>query len=223
MHSSFFNLFLGLLFQLDFYAFRGIDILPDVVGYYFLYKGLKGLAKENDFFALANKLIYPLIALSLVKVYNFTYHPELLLKVSLGLDIAKIILFGLNMYFIFIIAKGSIEVVEENFNDRYIQRTLLQRTYLFLGVAGILLVVSIISLLPFTGASASLQSIFTITLFSYILVILIQAAGLYNVYRLFNPAKPKPSKAKIDNKISKTGKTGKPSQSGKSGQSKRKR
>jgi len=211
MHSSFFNLFLGLLFQLDLYAFRGIDIFPDVLGYYFFYKGLAKLAQENNYFGLANKLVLPLAVLSLVKLYNFTYHPDLILSISYGVDIAKIILFALNMYFVYLITKGSIEIVIKTSNDRYLQRTILQRLYLFLGVGGLLLAMSIISLFPFVAINASLQSIFTIILFSYIFAVLVEASGIYNVYKLLSPAKAQPVKAKSGGK------------SAKSGQSKRKR
>lgn len=215
MYSSFFNLFLGLLFQLDFYALKGIDILPDVIGYYFFYKGLKVLAKENKYFEIAAKLVLPLFVLSIVKLYNFQYHQELLVSFSFALDIIKIILFALNLYFVYNIGKGAIEVAG-SIQDTYLERTIGQRLYLYLGISGFLLFLSIISLLPFGGIVAALQSIFTVILFAYIFVLIIMAAGIFNLYKQLSPAKVKPVKAKAAGKVNMKA-------SGKSGQSKRKR
>ena len=75
MYSGFYNLFLGLLFQFNI-VFRGIDVLPDIVGYYFIFKGLKILVENSPYFQMANKIILPLMVLSLAKLYNFQYHPD---------------------------------------------------------------------------------------------------------------------------------------------------
>ncbi len=203
MYSAFFNIFLGLLFQLNFYAFKGIDILPDIIGYYFIYKGLKNLTTENQFFAMANKLVLPLLMLSIVKIYNFQYHQDLLLSISLGLDIIKIIIFALNMYLIYNLCQGAMKVAE-SINDDYLERTIGQRLYLFLGIAGFLLVLSIFSLLPFAGVVTAMQFIFTIIYFAYILVFLIMAAGIYNLYKELSPSRVKTVKAKAGGKSSKS-------------------
>jgi hypothetical protein len=203
MNSAFFNVFLGLLFQLNFYAFKGIDILPDIVGYYFIYKGLKTLATENDYFALANKLVLPLLVLSIVKLYNFQYHQDLLLTISLGLDIIKIIVFALNMYLIYNLCQGAIKVAE-SINDEYLEKTIGQRLYLFLGVAGFLLVLSIISLLPFVGVVTTMQSVFTIIYFAYILVFLIMVAGIFSLYKELSPSPVKTAKTKAGGKTGKS-------------------
>ncbi|HHV63909.1 MAG TPA: hypothetical protein GXX46_02350 [Peptococcaceae bacterium] len=207
MHSSFFYLFWGILLQLDFYAFKGIDILPDVLGYYLIYKGLKTLAEENKYFALADKLIPPILALSVVKVYNFTYHPEFLLSFSFALDIVKAILFIANMYLVYLLCQGSIAVAA-SLEDDYLQTTIKQRLYLYLGVAAVLVFLSILSLLPLGEILAKFRSFFTIFYFAYISVVVIIAAGIYGLYKELSPDRKKIAKAKSR---------------GKQGQAKRKR
>ncbi|MGI6450389.1 MAG: hypothetical protein ACOX3R_08865 [Desulfitobacteriia bacterium] len=195
MHSSFFYLFLGLLFQLDFYAYKGIDIIPDVVGYYLIYKGLREITNESKYFALADKLILPVLALSVVKIYNFQYHPDFFLSFSFAIDIVKAILFTASMYLVYNLCKGSMEVAE-SIQDDYLERTINQRLYLYLGVAGVLLLLSVFSLLPFGGIIANLQGFFTIIYFAYIFVIIILAAGIYGLYKELSPTKGKRAKVK---------------------------
>lgn len=195
MHSSFFYLFLGLLFQLDFYAYKGIDIIPDIVGYYLIYKGLREITKESRYFALADKLILPVLALSVVKIYNFQNHPDFFLSFSFAIDIVKAILFTASMYLVYNLCKGAMEVAE-SIQDDYLERTINQRLYLYLGVAGVLLLLSVFSLLPFGGIIANLQGFFTIIYFAYIFVIIILAAGIYGLYKELSPSKGKRAKAK---------------------------
>lgn len=206
MHSSIFNIFLGLLFQLNFYGFKGIDILPDVIGYYFIYKGLKELAEENKYFGIASKLVLPLMVLSLAKLYNFQYHQEILISFYSLLEITKIIIMALNIYLIFNLCKGAIEIAV-SIKDEYLEKTIGQRLYLYLGVAGILLTLSIISLLPFAGVVAALQKVFTLILFVYLCVFIIMAAGIFSLYRQLAPKKAKPvkqNKPKTGGKASKS-------------------
>lgn len=206
MHSAIFKVFLGLLFQLNYYGFKGIDILPDVIGYYFIFQGLKTLAGENHYFEIANKLILPILVLSLVKLYNFQYHQELLVSFFSALEIIKIIVLALNMYLVYNLCKGAIEVAI-SIKDEYLEQTIAQRLYLYLGVAGVLLILSIISLLPFEGL-ASLQFVFTIMLFVYLCVLIIMVAGIFSLYRQLAPARVKPVESKM-----RTKKGGKPIQS----------
>jgi len=218
MYSGIFNLFLGLLLQFNI-VFRGIDVLPDVVGYYLIYKGLKILVTQNTYFQTANKLILPLMVLSVVNLYNFQYHPDILLSISVGLDIVKTLVFALNMVVVYNLYKGTIEVVTSN-NDRFLARNLQQRLYLYLGVSGVFLLLSIVSLFPFTAQGTPLQSVFLVTYITYLFALLIIVGGMYRVYKELSPAKARPVKAKAGGKPAKSGKSGKPV---KLEQSKRKR
>lgn len=198
MQAGFFNLFLGLLFQFNIVV-KGIDVLPDVVGYYFIYKGLKVLANKNQYFETANKLVIPLMVLSLANFYNFTYHEDLLLTLSFPLDILKIIVFALNMYLIYNLCKGS-AVVSASLNAKSLERALTQRLTFYLIVAGILLILSILSLLPFTEVDAALQATFTIVYFAYLLVMVVIIVTIQNVHKQLSPVKVKSIKSKGDGK-----------------------
>jgi hypothetical protein len=219
MYTGIFNLFLGLLFQFNI-VLRGIDILPDVVGYYFILKGLKILVDENRYFQLSNKLVLPLLVLSLVNLYNFQYHQEFLLSMSFAIDTVKIIVFALNLYLVYNLMMGMIVVIGNN-NDYYLERNLRQRLYFYLGVAGIFLVISIMSLIPSASLASTIQYIFLIAYFTYLFALLIIVAGVHKVYRELAPVKAKPIRAKAGG--GKAIKSGKSAKLGKSGQSKRKR
>lgn len=194
MHSGFFNLFLGLLFQFNI-VFRGVDVLPDVIGYYFMYKGLKILLTENAYFQKAHKLVLPLMILSIVNIYNFQFHQEILLSISYGIDIIKTLVFALNLFFVFNVYKGTTEVIAAK--DLFLARNLGQRLYLYLGVSSVFLVLSVISLFPSIAEGTPLQSIFLVTYITYLFALLIIVGGMYKVYRESNqPAKQQQSKRK---------------------------
>lgn len=55
--------------MLDF-RFQGFDILPDIVGYFLIYSGLKDLTSQSRFLARAGKYTLPLIILSLFDLYQ---------------------------------------------------------------------------------------------------------------------------------------------------------
>ena len=184
MHSGFYLLFWGLLFQYNYY-FRGFDILPDFLGYILIYKGLMILASENKYFALASKITLPLIVLSLVNFYNFLYHPDLLLTLSYTLDSVKVVVFALNMYLIYNLCRGAIEIAEDI--DDYLENTIRQRLYVYLGIAGVFLILSIASLLPFVGVGGSMQLVFILTYISYLFALLIVVSAMFKMYKELKP------------------------------------
>jgi len=197
MQAGYFNLFIGMLFQFNI-TVRGIDILVDMIGYYFIYKGLQSLVNQSVYFQTANKIIIPLGILSAVNLYNFQYHPDIILSYAMILDGLKTFVFAANMFLIFNLCKGSAEVAATTLNDSYLQRNIIQRLYLYLGFSGLLLLLSIISILPFTPTNASLQGVFTITYFAYIFAILIIVSGFHSFYRQLSapPTKSKKNKQK---------------------------
>lgn len=187
MHSSFYLIFWGLLLQYNIVV-KGFDILPDFIGYILIYKGLMTLASQNKYFYLANKITLPLILLSLVNFYNLQYHPDLLITMSSTIDILKALVFGLNMFLIYNLCRGSIEIAEDI--DDYLENTIRQRLYVYLGVATVFLLLSIVSLFPFIGINPSLQIIFVLTYFTYLFALLIIVSAMYNMYKAL---KPKPA------------------------------
>ncbi|NLP44283.1 MAG: hypothetical protein GX351_06610 [Peptococcaceae bacterium] len=197
MQAGYYYLFIGLLFQFNI-TFKGIDILVDMVGYYFIYKGLQFLLDQNAYFQTANKIIIPLGILSAVNLYNFQYHTEIILSYSIIIDSLKIIVLAANMYLIFNLCKGSAEVAATTLKDSYLQNNIIQRLYFYLVVSGLLVLLSILSLLPFTTVNTSLRGVFTITYFAYILVIVIIVSGIHSFYRQLStpPAKSKKNKQK---------------------------
>lgn len=186
MHSAFYLFFWGLLLQYNMVV-KGFDILPDFLGYILIYKGLTTLASQNKYFALASKITLPLIVLSLVNFYNFQYHQDFLLSITFALDSVKVIVFALNMFLIYNLCRGAIEIAEDI--DDYLENTIRQRLYVFLGVAGFFLLLSIVSLFPFTDVSATMQTLFVFAFFIYLFALLIVASAMYKMYKVLSPKK----------------------------------
>ncbi len=186
MHSAFYLFFWGLLLQYNM-VIRGFDILPDFLGYILIYKGLTTLASQNKYFALASKVTLPLIVLSLVNFYNFQYHQELLLSITSTLDAVKNIVFALNMFLVYNLCRGAIVIAEDI--DDYLVTTIRQRLYVFLGISGVFLIFSIVSLFPFTDVSANMQVLFVFSYFIYLFALLIVASAMYKMYKELSPKK----------------------------------
>ena len=185
MHSSFYLFFWGLLLQYNI-VFRGFDILPDFIGFIFIYKGLTTLTVDSKYFTVARRIILPLTGLSLVNFYNFQYQPDFLLTITTALDIFKIIVFSLTMYLVYNLFRGAIEVAED-LGDDYLETTIRQRLYVYLGIAGIFLTISVVSLFPFTNVSATMQTLFVFTYLVYLFALLIIASGMYKMYKELRP------------------------------------
>lgn len=186
MHSAFYLFFWGLLLQYNI-VIRGFDILPDFLGYILIYKGLTTLASQNKYFSLASKVTLPLIVLSLVNFYNFEYHQDFLLSITTVLDSVKILVFVLNMLLVYNLCRGAIEISKGI--DAYLVTTIRQRLYVFLGIAGVFLLISVVSLFPFTEVSTDMQILFVFAYFIYLFAILIVASAMYKMYKELSPKK----------------------------------
>lgn len=68
--EGFKKLYWGFLFIMLSFRLQGFDILPDVLGFFFLYGGLGILASESDFFQTAQKYTLPMIFLSILTIYE---------------------------------------------------------------------------------------------------------------------------------------------------------
>jgi hypothetical protein len=69
------ELFWGFLFLFDF-RLNGIDILPDVVGYFLLYNGLVKLEVYSSHFTSSCRLMILLTILSIPDIYAGWWYPE---------------------------------------------------------------------------------------------------------------------------------------------------
>ncbi|WP_202708819.1 hypothetical protein [Sporosalibacterium faouarense] len=94
------KLFWGFLFMFDF-RFNGFDILPDFVGYIFIFIGLKTLMNKNQNFSTAKNLALPLIFLSILDIFqpqnnaggvNITYGPPLMLVIGIAVTVINLIM-----------------------------------------------------------------------------------------------------------------------------------
>lgn len=192
MHSGFYLIFWGVLLQYNI-VIRGFDILPDIIGYILIFKGLKIVAEESKYLQTAGKLVLPLIPLSLINFYNFQYHPDLLLSIFFFVDALKAIVFALNMYLIYNICRGAMEIAH-NIYDEYLETAIRQRMYLFLGIAGAVLLTSIISLVPSMGSNTTLQPFIFLVSVVYLFGLLILVSGIYTMYKELIPKPVQPEK-----------------------------
>jgi len=63
------KIFIGLLFMFDF-RINGFDILPDFIGYIFIFSGLALLVDLNHRFETAKKFALPLIVISIFDIFQ---------------------------------------------------------------------------------------------------------------------------------------------------------
>ncbi|KIL36721.1 hypothetical protein SD71_06930 [Cohnella kolymensis] len=68
------ELFWGFLFLFDF-RLNGIDILPDVIGYFVLYSGLVKLEVYSSHFTSSSRLMILLAFLALPDIYSGWWYP----------------------------------------------------------------------------------------------------------------------------------------------------
>lgn len=113
--GAFTKLFWGFLFFFDF-RINGLDLLPDIIGYLFIYFGLVELAKRNQNFESARIVAIPLAILSLFDLFqaqnqgngiqvNFTSF----FAVFFGL-----LLFLINLFMVFKIIVGIKELARQH-------------------------------------------------------------------------------------------------------------
>lgn len=67
--DGFRKLFWAFIFIMIDFRINGFDILPDIIGYIFIFQGLSILEIPNEFFERAKKLIIPMIILSIPSIY----------------------------------------------------------------------------------------------------------------------------------------------------------
>ncbi len=145
--GAFTKLFWGFLFFFDF-RINGLDLLPDIVGYLFIYFGLVELAKRNHNFESARIVTIPLAFFSLFDLIqlqnqgngihlNFTSF----FAVFLGLLITLI-----NLFMVFKIVMG-IKELSRQYGEYALEETANSRWLLYLASQFALFIIVPIGLL----------------------------------------------------------------------------
>ena len=116
--NGFGSLFWGFLFMFDF-RIQGVDILPNFIGYLFMYSGLGNLSSYSSEFGNAKKYSIPLAVLSLFSLYQVqnpvgqvTIDP-----LSLGLYSVGIVTVVLDLLLVYHLCLGIIDLAKDQSND----------------------------------------------------------------------------------------------------------
>lgn len=111
---GFLNVFWGLIFLFDF-RLGGFDILPDFIGYMFMYSGLNRLTNLNEKFKTAKVISFLLILLSIPDIYQVsrTHISGSLATIAIILGIITAVL---QIVLIYNICHGIMEMANERGN-----------------------------------------------------------------------------------------------------------
>ncbi len=116
--NGFGSIFWGFLFMFDF-RIQGVDILPNFIGYLFMYSGLGNLSSYNSEFGNAKKYSIPLVVLSLFSLYQ-VQNPVgqvMIDPLSLGLFFVGIIVTVLDLLLVYHLCLGIINLAKDQPND----------------------------------------------------------------------------------------------------------
>lgn len=185
MKNAFNLLFWGVLLQYD-VPIKGIDVLPDFIGFYLIYRGLSLIASESSFFEKGRKLSIPLIVLSLanflliigLRLNNFA-SLERFLQIFSFYSIYELVFFGLSLYLFYNVVQGAKEIAKFQ-RKGHVYETTKQRWYAYFGVSVYLWVMSFISMIfPGAGTNESLQLLFGAGRFLYLFALIIFVSLMY--------------------------------------------
>lgn len=109
---GFLKLFWGFIFLFDL-NIKGVDILPDVLGYTFFYLGLRQLRDVNSNFQVAKKIAFSLIFLSVFDIF-LTIYSESLLITSIALF--ELIYVIISLIMVYRIISGIAELAKKSYN-----------------------------------------------------------------------------------------------------------
>lgn len=123
MYESGYNkIFIGMLFIIFDINLGLINILPDFIGYMFIYSGLSILTPQNRFFEKGQK---PALLLVLLTIKNIIHYPNNNIlsaeihDVRLIPMIIEAAVAVINLYLIYIISKGIYELCKERGLEEY--------------------------------------------------------------------------------------------------------
>lgn len=129
---NFKKIFWGLLFLLINFRIQGIDIVPDFIGYIFIYMGLRDLAEHDQNFYEGKKFALPLIILSIFSIYK-PQNPSYQINFNVFSFILGIAILILNLKTIYHICMG-ISSLAINIGDTELQTTAENRWKYYLTV-----------------------------------------------------------------------------------------
>lgn len=116
--SGFGSIFWGFLFMFDF-RIQGVDILPNFIGYLFMYSGLGNLSSYSSEFGNAKKYSIPLAVLSVFSLYQVQNPVEQVTidPLSIGLFAVGIITTVLDLLLVNHLCLGIIDLAKDQSND----------------------------------------------------------------------------------------------------------
>lgn len=140
--TPFNNLFWGFILILLDFRIQGLDIIPDFIGYWKIYSGLKDLVAWNFHFEKAKKLVVPLGFLSILDIYQvqrpineISFEPIFLVFILIGIIVSII-----DLFMVFHICKGISEIAEERGEDELSEKAMNRwQWYLYVKLAFLIL------------------------------------------------------------------------------------
>lgn len=112
---GFVNLFWGFIFLFDF-RLGGFDILPDFIGYIFIYSGLIRLTNINERFKTVKSISLLLVFLSIPEIYQISTTDLLGYFTGILLAAISLITTLLQIVLVYNICQGIIEMANERGN-----------------------------------------------------------------------------------------------------------
>ena len=116
--SGFGAIFWGFLFKFDF-RIQGLDLLPNIIGYLFMYSGLGSLSSHSSEFGTAKKYSVPLAVLSLFSLYQVQKPVGQVIfdPVSVGLLVVGLITTVLDLILVYHLCLGIVDLAKNQSND----------------------------------------------------------------------------------------------------------
>lgn len=169
--TGFNKIFWGIILVLLDIRIQGFDILPDFIGYWIIYKGLKELVYLNSYFEKALKYVLPL---ALISVFDF-YQIQILIEqnsfnpLETIFSILGIIITILNLLMFYNICTGISHAAQQRENPELAQKaTSRWMLYLYTQIAGIVL--TLLFLCPGFIAGLALMILMIVTFIIMVLL-----------------------------------------------------
>ncbi|MBN2558373.1 MAG: hypothetical protein JXB33_06455 [Clostridia bacterium] len=167
---SYRKLFWGFIFLFDF-RIGGFDILPDFIGFIFIYIGLKALAGKDAEFKRAGSLALPLIFMSVLDVYQAPSTQASLLGIIFGLALTLLIILMVRG-----ICMGIRNEAAKAGNDGLASKA-TNRWGLFLAVNILLILFTVVPVL----AAVLFIPFFILSIISYVLMVSLMKSAEYSL------------------------------------------
>ncbi|MFO7612964.1 MAG: hypothetical protein R6W99_10900 [Clostridia bacterium] len=167
---SYRKLFWGFIFLFDF-RIGGFDILPDFIGFIFIYIGLRALSGRNIEFKRAGNLALPLIFMSVFDLYQAPSSEANLLGIIFGLALTLLIILMVRG-----ICMGIRNEAEKAGNEGLASKA-SNRWGLFLAVNILLILFIVVPVL----AAVLFIPFFILSIISYVLMVSLMKSAEYSL------------------------------------------